>query len=133
MVNYLRGLIEVTYATTLTGWHGNKALGFTITCDDKKKTAVMSAPDSLLQVYNDLVGDEVKCSPKHIMSEWFSKIAEGVEPPKGDPDRASFLADQATARHGLVAGAEYARECDARVHWIAVRRQRSRWVWPSLV
>ena len=58
VVNYLRGLIEVTYATTLTGWHGNKALGFTITCDDKKKTVVMSAPDSLLQVYNDLVGDE---------------------------------------------------------------------------
>ena len=33
VVQYLRGQIAVTYATTLTGWHGEKALGFTLTLD----------------------------------------------------------------------------------------------------
>ena len=44
----MRGTIAVTYATTLTGWHGNKALGFTITCDDESQRVGMSAPDTHL-------------------------------------------------------------------------------------
>ena len=50
VASYLRGQISVTYATTLTAWHGNKALGFTLMCDDEKQTVSMSAPDSLEQV-----------------------------------------------------------------------------------
>ena len=46
VVQYLCGQIAVTFATTLTGWHGNKALGFTLTLNDELKSVNLSAPDS---------------------------------------------------------------------------------------
>ena len=91
VVQYLKGTIEVTYATTLTGWHGNKALGFTITCDDNDHSVVMSAPDVLEQLGKRLLKASATMTPKHIMTKDFFNIPKGAEPDRSNPDYDSEI------------------------------------------
>jgi hypothetical protein len=101
VVQYLRGCIALTYATTLTGWHGNKSLGFTLTLNDDARTVTMSAPDALANLSRTLLKDVVKCSPRHIMSETIMDIADHEPPAEGHPEREAYLLQQAETRHGL--------------------------------
>ena len=47
---YVVRSVSRTQPLSLHGTDGNKALGFTLMCDDEKQTVSMSAPDSLEQV-----------------------------------------------------------------------------------
>jgi hypothetical protein len=98
---YLVGVIQVTYATTLTGWHGNKALGFLLECDDTKTTVTMSAPDTLALLARDLLDSSVTITPRHIMTDDFFDIPAGVVPERGDPSRTEVLSRMALTRHAL--------------------------------
>ena len=100
VLQYLKGQIEVIYATTLTGWHGKKALGFALTMGDK--TVNMSAPDSVAQLAKDLLKDTVNVSPKHAMTKDFIGIKAGEVPVIGDPTRDDVLARMTLTRHALV-------------------------------
>ena len=104
-VLFLRGQIAITYATTLDGWHGNKAIGFTLTLDDVKHTVSMSAPDAVQQ-WVDLLLDEsaLKFTPKHITTNGREDIPAGVIPELGDPDRDGVLARMQLTRRGLGLG-----------------------------
>jgi hypothetical protein len=101
VVRFIIGTIEVIYATTCTGWHGNKALGFTLTLDDTRKTVTMSAPDAVSQLAKDILDGSVMVSPKHAMTQEFNDIEAGVVPDVGDPTRDSVLRDMSLCRHGL--------------------------------
>ena len=101
VVQYLRGQVAMTYATTLTAWHGNKSLGFTLTLDDSKKTVVMSAPDSLAQAIKMVCKDAVGVAPKHIKSEAAHSITRVPVPERGDPARDAHLAMQQLCRKVL--------------------------------
>ena len=98
VVQYLKGQVAITYATTLTGWHGSKALGFLLTQNDEKRTVSMSAPDALAQAVKLVTTDSMSVSPKHVRSETAKLITAGVEPASGDPARAPFLLMQQKCR-----------------------------------
>lgn len=101
VVQYLIGSISVLFATTCTGWHGTKSLGFLIELDDKNKTVSMSAPDQLAQVNALLLKGQINVRPKHIMTDDFYDIPCGVVPEEGDPARAEVLAAMSLCRHCL--------------------------------
>ena len=101
VIQYIRGTIEVLYATTLTGWHGNKALGFLLTVDSENERVTMSARDTLEQLGKDLLKDVVQISPKHVWSADFYDIPPGEVPCVGDPERNRVLDSMALARHAL--------------------------------
>ena len=101
VIQYIRGAVAVQYATTLTGWHGHKALGFTITLDEKARTVKLSAFDAIQQLAKDLLKDCVMISPRHIWSTEFFDIPPGVVPDAGDPERTVVLGKMALCRHGL--------------------------------
>ena len=86
VARFLRGTIEVIYATTMTGWHSKKALGFTLTLNESLETVNMSAPDSLSQLCDSMLKDSVTFTPKHAMTAEFEGIAPGVVPDVGDPE-----------------------------------------------
>ena len=105
VVQYLNGQIQVTFATTLTGWHGNKALGFLLTLDDVLQTVSMSAPDSLAALHKLLFdGSNMTVTPKHIMTEAFEDVQLGTLPTADDPDRDSILRRMEVTRRGLGMG-----------------------------
>ena len=97
----VKGTIETLYATTCVGWHGQKALGFSLTLDEKRRTVTMSAPDAVSQLAKDLLKDVTIISPKHAMTKDFIDIEPGVLPEPGDPSRDEVVARMALARHGL--------------------------------
>jgi hypothetical protein len=101
VVQFIRGTIETLYATTMTGWHGQKALGFTLTLDEQRRTVTMSAPDAVAQLAKDLLKDVATISPKHACTKEFFGIEAGVIPERGDPTRDSVLTSMALTRHGL--------------------------------
>ena len=73
VVQFIKGTIETLYATTCAGWHGQKALGFTLTLDEKLRTVTMSAPDAVSQLAKDLLKDVTMIiSPKHAMTKAIS-------------------------------------------------------------
>ena len=101
VIQYIKGTIEVLFATTLTGWHGNKSLGFLLTLDEENERVTMSARDTLEQLEKDLLKDTVRISPKHAWSTEFYDIPPGEIPCDGDPDRSRVLSNMAMARHAL--------------------------------
>ena len=101
VVQFIKGTIETLYATTCVGWHGQKALGFTLTLDEKRRTVTMSAPDAVAQLAKDLLKDVTIISPKHAMTKDFVDIEPGVLPEPGDPSRDEVMTRMALARHGL--------------------------------
>ena len=101
IVQFIRGTIETLYATTLTGWHGQKALGFTLTLDEQRRSVTMSAPDAVAQLAKDLLQDAATISPKHACTKDFFGIEAGVVPEVGDPTRDAVLTRMALTRHGL--------------------------------
>ena len=101
VVRYLRGIIEVVYATTLTGWHGNKALGFTLSLNDKDRSVTLTAPDALEQLARDVTSGGMVIGPKHVMTEDFTDIPAGVLPATGDPTHAAVKEAMALCRHAL--------------------------------
>ena len=101
VAQFLKGTIEVVYATTMTGWHGNKSLGFTLTLSEADETVNMSAPGTLKQLCDDMLKDAVRVTPKHIMSADFFNLPSGEMPDKSDPEHASVTARMATDRHAL--------------------------------
>ena len=101
VVQFIRGTIETLYATTLTGWHGQKALGFTLTLDEQRRSVTMSAPDAVAQLAKDLLQDVATISPKHALTKEFFDIEPGVVPELGDPTRDDVLTRMALTRHGL--------------------------------
>jgi hypothetical protein len=101
VVLYVQGTIQVVYATTMTGWHGNKALGFLLECCAVEKRVTLSAPDMIDQVGDALLKDCVVITPKHIMTEDFDDIPAGVVPAVDDPMYKSVLADNAMCRHAI--------------------------------
>jgi len=101
VVLYVQGTIQVVYATTMTGWHGNKALGFLLECCAVEKRVTLSAPDMIDQVGEALLKDCVVITPKHIMTEDFDDIPAGVVPAVDDPMYKSVLADNALCRHAI--------------------------------
>ena len=94
----------MTYATSLTGWHGHKALGFLITCDAINSRVTLSAPDALEQVARKLLTGQITITPKHIMTSDFDEIAEGIIPSEGDPSRESVMSVMSTCRECLGGG-----------------------------
>ena len=52
--NFVKGEVAVTYACKLTGWHGNKILGFDMALDDELKTVTISAQGALETIRNKL-------------------------------------------------------------------------------
>ena len=101
VVKFIQGTIETIYATTLTGWHGNKALGFRLLCDDENNRVGMDAPDALAQLCKLMLNDTVKISPKHIMMTDIDTLEGGEIPDEGDPERGDVLKDMALTRKGL--------------------------------
>ena len=93
--------IAVQYATTCVIWHGQKALGFLLTLDEKTQQVKMSAPDTLTQVVRQLTEGQVNVQPKHIMTPEFYDIPSGVVPDVGDPDRDRVLTEMSFVRHCL--------------------------------
>jgi hypothetical protein len=101
VIAYINGMIQTVYATTLTGWHGKKALGFLLQEDQKTETVSMTAPDAIKQLATDQLGDAVKIQPKHVMTKDFHDIPSGDVPAAGDPSRVQVLEEQAKCRHAL--------------------------------
>ena len=101
VIQYIKGTIEVLYATTLTGWHGNKSLGFLLELDEENERVTMSARDTLEQLGKDLLKGVVRISPKHAWSTEFYDIPAGEVPSDGDPERSRVLSDMAMGRHAL--------------------------------
>ena len=99
VVKFLRGTIETLFATTLTGWHGYKALGFTLTL--KNRTVNMSAPDAVAQLAKDLLGDKVVIAPKQAITKEFFAIERQAEVSRDDPSYAPTISRMALTRHGL--------------------------------
>ena len=98
---FLRDTVQVVYATTMTGWHGNKALGVTLSEDQTLQRVNIAAPDAVAQLASELLKDTVNITPKHVMTKDFFNIPAGEVPPVGDPARETVLAEQALTRHGL--------------------------------
>jgi len=101
VIQYIKGTIEVLYATTLTGWHGNKSLGFTLTLDEENERVTMSARDTLEQLAPELLSGVVRISPRHVVNNEFYDIPAGELPGRDDPEKAKVLADMALCRHAL--------------------------------
>ena len=101
VIKYIQGTIETTYATTLTGWHGNKALGFTLTLDKTAGSVEMSAPDALSQLAQDVLDGAVTIKPKHVMTADFVGIESGELPPADDPSHQQVKETMASCRHAL--------------------------------
>jgi hypothetical protein len=99
VIQYLKGMIETIYATTMTGWHGRKALGFTLHLQDRRVN--MSAPDAVSQLAKELLSGSVNVAPKHAMTKDFKGIAPCEVPEEGDPARSGVLARMSSTRHGL--------------------------------
>ena len=101
VVKFIKETIETIYATTLTGWHGNKALGFRLTCDDVNHRVGMDAPDALRQLCKLMLGDSVMIAPKHIMLSDIEHLEAGIMPNEGDPNRAHVAREMELIRKGL--------------------------------
>ena len=101
VVQFLLGTIQTLYATTLTGWHGNKFVGFTLTLNDERESVNIAAPDSVAQLSKELLGDSVRLSPKHALTKEFFELQPGEMPVEGDPERDTKLADMSKVRHAL--------------------------------
>ena len=99
VVCYIKGFIEIEYATTLTGWHGNKALGFLLQCLDTERQVTMSAPDAIRQLAATMLAGQVGFNPKHIMMSDIMDIEPGVVPEIGDPLQDQVLQRMALDRH----------------------------------
>lgn len=101
MLQFIVGIIQTTYATTLTGWHGHKFVGFTLTLNDETHSVNVSAPDAVKQLAKDLLGDSVRIQPKHALTKEFFELEAGVMPDDGDPSRDEKLSDMSKVRHAL--------------------------------
>ena len=101
VVQFIQGWIEVMYATTLTGWHGNKALGFTLSLSEEDETVTMSASDAIKQLADIVLKGVTAIAPKHIMATDFDEIPSGEVPQEGDPARAEVLAEMTLCRRAL--------------------------------
>ena len=101
VIQFIVGKIEVTYACTLTGWHGNKSLGYTLTLDEARHVVNMSAMDALKRLADELLKGMHAIAPKHIMGSDIGDIPEGEIPVEGDPSRESVLTEMALTRHAL--------------------------------
>ena len=101
MVQYLVGSIQVIYATTMTGWHGHKTLGFTLALDDAIDTVSMSDPDMVEQLSKEIFAAMPSFTPKHIMMPTISDSPLGTVPSNDDPSRDAVLARMTKTRHVL--------------------------------
>jgi hypothetical protein len=101
VVNFIQGHIETEYATTKTGWHGQKALGFLLMCYDAERQVTMSAPDAIRQLASTLLADQVGLNPKHIMMSDIMELEAGVVPEVGDPLRDQVLQRMSLTRYAL--------------------------------
>ena len=99
VIQFLRGTVETLYATTMTGWHGNKALGFTLRLVDRQVN--MSAPDAVAQLAKDLLKDGVVITPKQGITKDFFNIEREREIMRDDPEYPSIVERQSLTRHGL--------------------------------
>ena len=102
---FLKGEISTTYAVKLTGWHGNKMLGFDMQLDDVSETVTITAQGAIDSVRARLfTKDNLTITPKHIVTESVFKDCPGEPPMVGDPARASFLERQELTRSILGVG-----------------------------
>ena len=101
VVQFIKGKIEVTYAVTMTGWHGNKALGFTLFEDERKHKVTMTAMDAIKKLSTTLLRNAHVIAPKHVMTVDFDDIPSGVVPDKGDPQYNTVMTEMSETRHGL--------------------------------
>ena len=101
----MRGEIANTYASKLTGWHGNKLLGFDMHLDQERHTVAITAQAAVDVIRGKLFTKEnFKIQPRHIVTEAVYEKAPGEVPDVGDPERSSYLERQATTRSVLGAG-----------------------------
>jgi len=101
VAQYINGSIQTVYATTMVGWHGNKALGFLLQCNEVEKRVTLSAPDMLEKFVSEALQNSVVLAPRHIMTADFVDIPEGPTPARDDPLRESILMEQSLSRHLL--------------------------------
>ena len=101
VIAFIQGQVQQVYATTLTGWHGNKALGFLLQLNESDQSVTMSAPDTIKQLGKVLLDGAVNISPKHITNKDFYDIPPGELPASDDPTYESAKAEAALVRHGL--------------------------------
>ena len=103
--NFVVGEIAVVYACKLTGWHGNKMLGFDLVLDDKLATVTVTAQGALETIREKLfTKDCFKTTPRHIVTEAVYEDSPGEVPVEGDPMRNEYMARQAITRSCLGGG-----------------------------
>ena len=102
---FIRGEIASTYACKLTGWHGEKMLGFEMSLNDELKTITITAQGALHAIRQKLfTKDQFKTTPRHIVTEAVFEHSPGNVPEVGDPARDAYLDRQSTTRSVLGAG-----------------------------
>ena len=101
VIQYIKGTIEVTYATTMTGWHGRKSLGYALSVDNENERVSMSAIDAVDLLAKDLLKNDIKISPKHITGKEFEDVPMGMVPDASDPARVQVMAEMGMIRHAL--------------------------------
>ena len=105
ILNFVTGEVAMVYACKLTGWHGNKILGFDMALDDELETVTISAQGAFETIRNKLLTkDCFKTTPRHIVTEAVYDDSPGEIPVFGDPTRDEYLARQALTRSCLGGG-----------------------------
>ena len=85
----------------MTGWHGNKALGFTLFENERQHKVTMSAMDAIKKLSATLLRNTHVIAPKHVMTTDFDDIPNGEVPDKGDPQYSTVITEMSETRHGL--------------------------------
>ena len=105
LVSFVKGQISIVYACKLTGWHGNKILGFDMALDDELKTVTITAQGAFEVIRDKLITkDCIKTQPRHIVTEGVYTDSPGDVPAIGDPERDGYLERQSLTRSTLGGG-----------------------------
>jgi hypothetical protein len=105
IIAYLRGEIAAVYACKLTGWHGNKVLGFDMTLNPELKTVTITAKGALETIRKKIFTDDLfRAQPRHIVTQEVYEPSPGEVPLEGDPSRDAYLERQAITRSALGGG-----------------------------
>ena len=105
IIRFVKGEIAQVYACKLTGWHGNKILGFDMALDDELETVTVTAQGALETIRKKLLTDDCfKTTPRHIVTEGVYENSPGEVPVVGDPARDAYLERQALSRSCLGGG-----------------------------
>ena len=105
ILSFMRGEIADVYASKVSPWHGQKALGRDISLNDEQRTVTVTAQAAVDIVRQKLFSKaNLNINPRHIVTEAVYDKHPGVVPEVNDPQRASYLEQQAMTRSVMGAG-----------------------------